>query len=112
MNRDMRVIKEILEYVRDNADGKVPLNVPNGDQLKSKFSIEDHLIHYHVELCVQANFLKVEDIEEYSKDTYIPLFRILYLTWWGHEFLNSPPKGGGRGRKQSTSYPGMAYPPS
>lgn len=109
MKRDMRVIRDILEYVRDHADGKTPLNVPNGDQLKSKWSFEDHLIHYYVELCVQANFLKVEDTGGYSENTYIPLFRILYLTWWGHEYLNASSRK--PTRKQATNYPGMAYPP-
>lgn len=57
MKRDKKLIKQLLQYIVENADGIHLLNVPNGDDLKSKFKKTDEEIHYHVVLCVQAGFL-------------------------------------------------------
>lgn len=87
MKRDKEIIKHHLQYIVENADGVRLPNVPNGDDLKSKFKVTDKEIHYHVELCVQAGLLKVVREDEPYKNTQIPTYGIMYLTWWGHEFL-------------------------
>lgn len=99
MQRKKEVIRHILEYVRDHADAVRLLNAPNGDDLKSKFTITDKEVCYHVELCVQAGFLKVEPKDEPYKKTRIPAYDIVYLTWWGHEFLE------GRSQRGSVDWP-------
>lgn len=88
MKRNKNIIKALLEYVRDNADGSGILTVPNGDDLRSKFKVSDEIVHYHVELCVQARLLKVIPEDKNFGETLIPIYGILYLTWWGHEFLD------------------------
>lgn len=87
MKRDMKIIKALLEYVQGNANGSDILTVPNGDDLKSKSKVSDEIIHYHVELCVQARLLKVIPEDKNLGGTLIPVYGIVYLTWWGHDFL-------------------------
>ena len=101
MKRDMEIIRQLLEYIRDNANGSGVLTVPNGDDLRSKFKVTDKIIHYHVELCVQARLLKVMPEEKNLKGTHIPVYGIVYLTWWGHEFLD------GRRHGQYVEWPGI-----
>ena len=88
MKRDIEIIKALLKYVRDNANGSGILAVPNEDELRSKFQVSDEVIHYHVELCVQARFLKVVPQDQILEGTCLPVYGILYLTWWGHEYLD------------------------
>jgi len=94
MKRDLDIIRQILEYVRDNANGSNILKVPNGNDLQSKFKVADEIIHYHVELCVQAQLLKVVSEEKNLEGTLIPIYGIVYLTWWGHEYLDGRRYGG------------------
>ena len=90
MKRNPEIIQALLQYVRDTADGCGILTVPNGDELKTKFKISDAEIHYHVHLCLQANFIEVIPDSETLQGTHIPVHGIIYLTWWGHEFLDNP----------------------
>ena len=93
MKRDMKIIRQLLKYIRDNANGSDVLTVPIGDDLRSKFKVTDESIHYHVELCVQARLLKVVPEGNNLKGTLIPVYGIVYLTWWGHEFLDGRSRG-------------------
>lgn len=93
MKRNNELIKQLLEYVRDNANGSNILKVPNGDDLKSKFKVADEIVHYHVELCVQAQLLKIVPEERNLEGTLIPVYGIVYLTWWGHEYLDGQRHG-------------------
>ena len=46
MKREITLIQDFLEHVREHADSRVIRKVPNGDQLKSKYQVEDDIIHY------------------------------------------------------------------
>lgn len=98
MKRDIQLIREILTYVRDNANSCDLLVVPNNKELRSRFLHGDHVIHYHVELCVQAGFLSVEETGIDAPGTRISEYGIIDLTWLGHEYLDDPPR-----RKKSRS---------
>lgn len=101
MKRRDEVIRHLLEYVRDNANAIELLNVPNGAELRSKFMVTDKEVHYHVELCVQAGLLRVIPEGDNFQDTFIPVYRVVYLTWWGHEYLD------GRGYRRDGDWSGM-----
>ncbi|MCY4079420.1 MAG: DUF2513 domain-containing protein [Caldilineaceae bacterium] len=87
MERDKDLIVEILKYVREHGDGRRMLVIPDFEQLRSRHHIEKHVIAYHVELCVQAGFLNVSDVGIEMPGTHIREYRIIDLTWDGHEYL-------------------------
>lgn len=90
MERDMDLILEILKYVREHGDSRRMLVVPDFEQLRSRHQIDKHVIAYHVELCVQAGFLKISDVGIEMPGTHIREYGIIGLTWDGHEYLESP----------------------
>ena len=92
MKRDIQLILDILAYVRDNANSCDLLLVPNINKLQSNFLHGEHVIHYHVELCVQAGFLSVEETGIDAPGTRISEYGIIDLTWLGHEYLENPPR--------------------
>lgn len=75
MERDMKLIKRILKYVECNAknDGRV-LDVPEIPDYGTE------QVEYHIDLCDQAGFLKVQRTADISYP--------VALTWQGHEMLN------------------------
>lgn len=77
MKRDKKLIRKILEYVRDNDETTTTLH-PSDFEDYSKPTIE-----YHVDLCEQAGFLKgPEDFHGGNVFT-----RPLTLTWEGHNAI-------------------------
>ena len=90
MKRDIQLILDILTYVQDNANSCDLLVVPNNKKLQSRFLHGEHVIHYHVELCVQAGFLSVEETGIDTPGTRISEYGIIDLTWLGHEYLENP----------------------
>lgn len=91
MKRDMKLITEILRYAEGHADGGKSQCVPQRDSLAPNFDdLTDAKIHYHINLCVEAGFLEVEESNDVVPDTCIPWCRILNLTWQGHDFLDNP----------------------
>lgn len=87
MKRDLDLIRDILNYVREHGDSRKMLVIPDFEQLKSRYHIEKHVIAYHVELCVQAGFLSVSSVGIEMPGTHIREYGIIDLTWDGHEYL-------------------------
>ena len=102
MKRDMKLILDILKYVREHANSCDLLVVPDNKELRSRYHTPNHAIHYHVELCVQAGFLSVEETGVDAPGTRISEYGIIDLTWEGHEFLENPPNRK-RSRRQAPS---------
>lgn len=79
MRRFKKCILEILKHVECHA-GPPPMAAPElqgYDQLQ---------VHYHIGLCYQAGFLQVKEIVNPSASW--PMYKILGLTWQGHEALD------------------------
>ena len=75
MKRKMKLIHKILEWAERYADGD-PKPHPEMEEYG------DAEINYHIGLCMQAGYLEAE---------YEPInrtYRIIYLTWDGHEKLD------------------------
>ena len=78
MKRNKKLILKILRYVRDNGNDQDPLDIPDCADYDSV------IVRYHVELCIQAGFLKeLKDGRNLSS-----IIRIQSLTWQGHEHLD------------------------
>ena len=75
MKRKMKLIKKILEWTEHYADGD-PKHPPEMEEYR------DAEINYHINLCLQAGYLEA---------AYEPIdrtYRIINLTWDGHEELD------------------------
>ena len=78
MKRDMKLIRHILKYAEEHAEGRLiePFECSTYSEAE---------VHYHVGLCVEAGFLTA------SKSTAGDGFQrwhIVALTWTGHEKLD------------------------
>lgn len=82
-----KVIKAILSYIAKEADGKNYLKVPNGDDLKSKFSITDIEVAYHVNICIEAGFIKAVHLDQEPESSILPAYKMAYLTYKGQMLL-------------------------
>ena len=60
MNQDDDLILKILCYVRDNADGKKILRVPNCN------NYEPHILRYHAQLCAEREYIVLSSTEPLS----------------------------------------------
>jgi hypothetical protein len=85
----MDLILKILQFAETNADGGQTRCVPSTNDLPDFDEIEDKDIQYHIGLCHQAGFLEVERTTKVVPNTVIPWYRIIHLTWEGHEYLTS-----------------------
>ena len=75
MKRKMILIQKILEWTESHADDepKMPPEIQG---------YQDAEINYHIGLCLQAGYLEADC--QTSDQTY----RIINLTWDGHEVLD------------------------
>lgn len=78
MERKMKLIKALLSWTEANAKGE-SLPVP---EIEGYTGCE---IGYHVDLCVQAGYLRATDLSTSNRRQ----FRIRELTWAGHEALTA-----------------------
>ncbi len=80
MKRDMSVIRQILLQIEER---------PNGTMLEIQpiDGIEDSVLHGHVELLVQAGYLKATD--ETAFGMQYTQYLIEGITFEGHEFLDT-----------------------
>ncbi len=76
MELKKKLVLKILAYVESHADGEAMCAPEFADY-------DERQINYHVEMCVQAGLLKVEDVAP----PYIG--SIKGLTWEGHQALAS-----------------------
>ena len=85
MKRDMDMIRDILAHAEAHAVGDA-LRAPE------LCGTSDDLLHYHLELCEQAGYLRIK------KSGYNPEgqdhYAIVNLTWQGHEMLERLRNGG------------------
>jgi hypothetical protein len=80
MKRDMDLVRKILMACEASDSGFAPR------QLTVEGYPPDQ-VSYHVMLMDQAGLLKGENLTHSSHTT--PEWRVLYLTWAGHEFLEA-----------------------
>ena len=79
MKRDMALIKALLEHVE---------NLCGGDWIDAPSlpNYTDRQIHYHIDLCQQADFLETKKTT--GPDSPYARFAVRNLTWPGHEMLD------------------------
>ena len=76
MKRYLDLILKLLEFTEEQANGDVhPPEVPG-------YSLRQ--VHYHVGLCKEAGYMKVRELSGGKK---FPRYRIISLTWQGHEAM-------------------------
>ena len=78
MQRQMKLIREMLQYTESNAAG-LPICAP---ELEG-YSVEE--IHYHIGLCGQAGYIETSNNTFAGMPT--PRYKLINLTWKGHEEL-------------------------
>ena len=78
MKRHRKLIRLILQYAESNASGS-PLDPPNLEG----FTLGE--VNYHIGLCDEAKFLHVASTKSADDPRQ---YRILNLTWKGHEILD------------------------
>ena len=82
MRRDMDLIRRLLEY----AEAKESIEPIPAPEIGGYY---DDQIHYHLRLCQEAGYLRVEAME--TRGVGAPRravhYRIIELTWRGHEQL-------------------------
>ena len=88
MELKLELIKAILEYVLKNADGKCHLKSPSAKDLNIAQALSDSDIAYHVQLCVEANYINART-GSHQKVALLPNYEIGYLTLLGHRQLDS-----------------------
>ena len=82
MQRDKKLIKQILLHVRQHANGD-PIPFPSFE------GYEQRLVNYHVTLCAEAGFIALKrGVESGLMDA---VDEISHLTWQGHEQLEKWP---------------------
>ena len=78
MRRHMKLVRTVLEYAECHATGRgIPAPEAEG------YSVIQ--VNYHIRLCGEAGFLRIEDVMNMADDG--PQYNILDLTWQGHEEL-------------------------
>jgi len=80
MKRDMELIRKMLIAIEDNPTGWAP----------DPFRVEgysDDVISYHSYLLADAGLARGYDVT--SRESCAPEYRILNLTWAGHEFCQA-----------------------
>ena len=89
MKRDMELIQRVLEYAQSHANGCG--HSPSAEYMQKLFgcSWSEAELQYHVGLCYQAGYIETRksSLRKTVKDTCIPIYDILNLTWSGHERL-------------------------
>ena len=78
MRRNYKLLRLILEYVIDYGELGEPLNHPQFRE----FPAPD--VAYHILLLSQAGYLTIHDQSGFGNPVH---FKIVHLTWEGHEFL-------------------------
>jgi uncharacterized protein DUF2513 len=78
MERDMDLIRQLLFEIREKSSNDRPLRL-------TVDGFSDDQISYHVELLVQAGFVRATDM---SKGRMGKIWLPISLTWSGHEFLD------------------------
>ena len=76
MKRDMGLIRRLLQYIEQNANGYEPV------RFEDAFTADECKVKYHLQLIVEAGFVHHEGT---PKGRY-PI--INNLTWSGHEYLD------------------------
>ena len=82
MKRDTQLIKKILLYVRQRANGD-PIPFPSFDGYDQRF------VDYNVRLCVEAGFVNLHSGP--TSNLMDNVDEIASLTWLGHEQLEHWP---------------------
>ena len=82
MKRKMTLIHKILEWTESHADGdpKTPPEIQG---------YQDTEVNYHIGLCLQAGYLEAD--YQNSDQTSDQTYKIINLTWDGHEVLDPHP---------------------
>lgn len=84
MERDIQLIRKVLEQVRDRADGTDYITI------YSIAGYESSAVAYHVHLCNLAGYLDVIDASlAPARSTVFPEYRVRGLTWDGHDKLTA-----------------------
>ena len=83
------LLKAILQYVLDNADGKRHLKSPSLEDLKIPQTFSHAEIAYHVQLCFEAKLIATRPLNELITPL-IRRYEIAHLTLLGHQHLSSP----------------------
>ena len=78
MKRHMDLIRKLLEWAEEHGNGD-PLDPPRCCQY------EPRVVHYHVGLCGEAGFFRVQKISG-AEEPYAR-YALGSLTWVGHEAL-------------------------
>ena len=78
MERDIQLIRAILERVANEADGQ-------GLAIDAMPSYTAEQVAYHVQLCYQAGYLDANK-SHYAGETF-PVYHIRTLTWKGQNAL-------------------------
>ena len=91
MKRDQELIHQLLKYAEAEANGcgHTPSSAHLREQSGRTWPRSE--IHYHIELCHEAGYLKAKKSSfrtgKYVEDTCIRAYAIVNLTWAGHEEL-------------------------
>ena len=80
MERDMQLIRAILEFAERNAGNKA-----SGVEPDLPYPAEK--VHYHISLCDDAGFIVAKQLSPSMVENYYS-YRIIRLTWQGHEQLD------------------------
>ncbi len=80
MQINKRLMRLILEHVKDYCCPGDGIDNPEID------GYDDIEVGYHIMLCAEANYLKVQELSAMGNPYR---YKIIHVTWKGHEFLQS-----------------------
>ncbi|MDE0078623.1 MAG: hypothetical protein OXO50_13965 [Caldilineaceae bacterium] len=74
MKTDPALLKAILQYAEDNADGGETDHIPTADNFTQFSELTDKLLHHHIKLCEEAGFLEIQMTDRTADNCVIPLY--------------------------------------